>query len=80
MTIKQAVRERILYYCAQKHLTVNGLSTRCGITQSTLQNIVSGRNHSVTLSTIKKICDGLDISVVEFFSCELFETLEQELQ
>lgn len=54
MTIKQAVRQRILDYCAQQQLTLNGLSTRCGITQSTLQNIVSGRNHSVTLSTIKK--------------------------
>ena len=79
MTIKQAVRQRILDYCAQR-LTLNGLSTRCGITQSTLQNIVSGRNHSVTLSTIKKICDGLDISIVDFFSCELFENLEQELK
>ena len=79
MTIKQAVRQRILDYCAQQ-LTLNGLSTRCGITQSTLQNIVSGRNHSVTLSTIKKICDGLDISIVDFFSCELFENLEQELK
>ena len=80
MTIKQAVRQRILDYCAQQQLTLNGLSTRCGITQSTLQNIVSGRNHSVTLSTIKKICDGLDISIVDFFSCELFGNLEQELK
>ena len=80
MTIKQAVRQRILDYCAQQQLTLNGLSTRCGITQSTLQNIVSGRNHSVTLSTIKKICDGLEISIREFFDDPLFDELEQEIQ
>ncbi len=80
MTIKEAVRQRILHYCTQRALTINGLSTLCGITQSTLQNVVSGRNHSVTLSTIKKICDGLDITIVDFFCCELFETLEQELK
>jgi transcriptional regulator with XRE-family HTH domain len=51
-----------------------------GITQSTLNNIVSGRNNSATISTIKKICDGLDISIEEFFQSELFRGLEQEIK
>ena len=79
MTIKQAVRERILYYCAQKHLTVNGLSTRCG-SRSPRCKISSVTKPQRHLVHHQKICDGLDISVVEFFSCELFENLEQELQ
>ncbi|EEG30857.1 transcriptional regulator, Cro/CI family [[Clostridium] methylpentosum DSM 5476] len=51
-----------------------------GVTQSTLNNIVSGRNHSTTISTIKKLCDGLEISIIEFFQSELFEDLEQEVR
>lgn len=80
MNIGEAVRLRILELCEQKHITVNKLSTICGITQSTLSNITSGRNNSTTISTIKKICDGLEISVIEFFSSELFENLEQEIK
>ena len=50
------------------------------ITQFTLSNIIGGRNNSTTVSTVKKICDGLEISIQEFFACELFEHLEQEIQ
>ena len=50
------------------------------LTQSTLNNIVSGRNHSVTVSTVKKLCDGLDISLRAFFDAEEFEELEQEVR
>lgn len=52
----------------------------CGLTQSTLNNIVSGRNNSATVSTVKKICDGLEIPILQFFDCPLFEELEQEIQ
>lgn len=51
-----------------------------GITQSTLSNITGGRNNSTTISTIKKICDGLEISVQDFFRSELFANLEQEVK
>ena len=80
MTIGEAVRLRILDLCYERGITVNKLSTLCGITQSTLNNIISGRNNSATISTIKKICDGLDITIVEFFQHPLFDKLEQELK
>ncbi|WOC76908.1 helix-turn-helix transcriptional regulator [Intestinibacillus sp. NTUH-41-i26] len=51
-----------------------------GITQSTVNNIVNGRNNSTTISTIKKICDGLNITVEDFFHSELFRGLEQEIK
>lgn len=51
-----------------------------GVTQSTVNNIVSGRNGSTTVSTVKKLCDGLEISIVEFFDSPEFENLEQELK
>lgn len=77
---KAAVRSRILELCSQRKITVNRLATLSGVTQSTLNNIVSGRNHSVTVSTIKKLCDGLDISLREFFDDPAFDDLEQEIQ
>ena len=80
MTIGEAVRLRILELCSQRNITVNRLSGMSGITQSTLNNIVSGRNRSATISTIKKLCDGMDISIREFFAGAQFDDLEQELQ
>ena len=80
MRIGEAVRLRILELCQERNLSVNKLSGMCGLTQSTLNNIVSGRNNSASVSTIKKICDGLEISIREFFEGELFDDLEQELR
>lgn len=77
---KSAVRARILDLCAQRQITVNRLATLSGVTQSTLNNIVSGRNNSATVSTIKKLCDGLDISLREFFDVPAFDDLEQEIK
>lgn len=79
MNIGEATRLRIIQLCNQKGITINKLSTICGITQSTLNNIISGRNKSTTVSTIKKICDGLEIDVREFFNSETFDDLEQEI-
>lgn len=80
MDIGTAVRLRILELCNEYDITVNKLSTICGITQSTLNNIVNGRNNSTTVSTVKKICDGLNIKIVDFFNSPLFDTLEQEIK
>lgn len=80
MNIGEAVKERILELCRERDITVNRLSTMSGITQSTVNNIVSGRNNSTTISTIKKLCDGLGITIEEFFHSELFRNLEQEIQ
>ena len=51
-----------------------------GVTQSTVNNIVSGRNNSATISTIKKLCDGLGITIDEFFHSEIVVGLEQEIK
>ena len=80
MNIGAAVRERILELCRERNITINRLGTISGVTQSTINNIVSGRNNSTTISTIKKLCDGLGITVVEFFTSKVFEDLEQEIR
>ena len=78
--IGEAVKERILELCQQRNLSINKLSSISSVTQSTVNNIISGRNRSTTISTIKKLCDGLDITIEEFFHSELFHNLEQELK
>ena len=80
MTSGEAVRLRIEELCRENEITVNKLATMSGITQSTLNNIISGRNRSTTIGTIQKICDGLGITIQEFFESDLFNHLEQELR
>ena len=80
MTIGEAVRLRILDLCQQNLITVNGLSYICGMTQSTLSNIVLGRNKNPQVNTIKKICDGLEITIQDFFNSPIFDNLEQEIK
>ena len=60
--------------------SINKLCSMSGVTQSTVNNIVSGRNNSATISTIKKLCDGLGITIQEFFASSLFAELEQEVE
>ena len=80
MTIGTAVKERILVLCQSRGITINKLGTLSGVTQSTINNITSGRNNSTTIATIKKLCDGLDISIIDFFDADEFRDLEQEIK
>lgn len=80
MTVGMAVKERILQLCNERDLSINKLCTLSGITQSTVNNIVNGRNNSATIATIKKLCDGLAITLEDFFASDLFRSLEQEIR
>ena len=80
MNIGEAAKERVLELSRERNLSINKLCNISGITQSTVNNFISGRNPSITLSTLKKLCDGLDITVLDFFTSELFENLEQEVK
>lgn len=80
MEIGEAVSSRIFELCKERHITVNNLCTISGVTQSTVNNIISGRNRSTTVSTVKKLCDGLDITLGEFFAAPIFDELEQEIK
>ena len=80
MNIGEAVKERIIELCRINNISINKLSNISGVTQSTVNNIVSGRNNSTTISTIKKLCDGLGITIEDFFHSEIFRNLEQEIK
>ena len=80
MTVGEAVRQRIIELCREYNISFNKLSNISGVTQSTVNNIVSGRNNSTTVSTVKKLCDGLGITIEEFFRSDLFVGLDQEIK
>lgn len=80
MNIGEAVKEGILALCNERDISINKLSSISGVTQSTVNNIVSGRNRSATVSKIKKLCNGLGITIEDFFNSDLFRDLEQEIQ
>ncbi len=80
MTISEAVIKRLYELCNERQITINKLSTISGITQSTVSDIVNGVTSSARMDTVKKLCDGLEISVRQFFDSPLFDDLEQELK
>lgn len=80
MTLTNAIQLRIKELCSERNITINKLSIICGITQSTLNNIFTRAENKPTVSTIKKICDGLNITLSEFFDSDYFNNLEQEIK
>ena len=80
MDTRKAVTDRLLELCKQKRLSVNALARVSAVPPSTLKNIINGGSKNAGIVTLKKICDGLEISLFEFFNTEIFKTLEQEIK
>ena len=74
-----AVRNRILQLCGEREISINRLATICALPPSSIKNILYGKSQNPKLITIKMICDGLDITLGEFFTTPEFDTLEQEI-
>lgn len=79
MTVTIAVRNRILQLCHERDITINGLATICGLPPSSIKNILYGMSLNPKIATIKMICDGLNITLGEFFNTPEFDNLEQEM-
>ena len=80
MNVGEVVKQRLIDLCQERGITINKLANMSGVTQSTLNNIISGRNNSATVATIKKLCDGLCITLADFFDTSEFNSLDQELR
>lgn len=78
MTVSEAVVKKILKICDERDITINKLSNICGITQSTIDNIVNGNSKNPKLLTIVRLCDGLGITMNDFFSDPIFLNLDRE--
>lgn len=79
MNTREAIVFRIKQLCEERHLTVNGLSNLAAVPQATVKSILNGESQNPGTVTIKKLCDGLEITLGEFFSTPEFDALEQEL-
>lgn len=80
MNTKEAVAKRIIQLCDERHIAVNALATVSGVAPSTVYSMLNEKSQNPGVVTIKKLCDGLDISVREFFDSDLFDALEQEIK
>ena len=80
MDLATATKNRILQLCGQRNITINKLSTLSALSPSSIKSILYGKSKNPKLLTIKMICDGLDITLKEFFDCEEFNQLEQTLK
>ena len=80
MNAKEAVAQRIQILCAQHDMTINALANQSGIPSSTIYSMINTKSLNPGVVSIQKICDGLGISVREFFDDPLFENLEQEIK
>jgi len=78
MDTRFAVQQRVIELCANRRWAFHALANFSGIPSSTLKNIVNGESRNPGIVTIKKICDGLGISLAEFFDTEEFHSMEQE--
>ncbi len=80
MSMISAIRDRILHLCAEHEITINKLATLSAVPPSSIKNILYGKSKDPKILTIKKICDGLDITLMDFFNSPEFEALEPEIK
>ena len=80
MDTRKAVSLRILELCEQHNMSVNALARTAAVPPSTLKNVINGGSLNAGVVTIKKLCDGFGITLGQFFSTDLFDSLEQEIK
>ena len=80
MLVKKAVVLRFCQLCEEAQIKPNELATRSGVTPSTVYSMLDECRKDVSIVTIKKLCDGLGISLAGFFSAPMFDELEQEIE
>ena len=79
MTVKDAVVLRFKEICKERNIKYNELATRSGVTPSTAYSMMDEKRRDLSITTIKKFCDGLDMTLPDFFNADIFNNLEQEI-
>lgn len=80
MELKEAIAAQFSHLCAQRGISPNELANRSGVTPSTVYSMMDPNRHDISVRTVKKLCDGLDLSLGEFFCAPIFDNLEQEIK
>lgn len=79
MKAKEAIAKRILELCEERNIAINALANSSGVTPSTVYSMLNEKSQNPGVVSLKKLCDGLDISLREFFNSPIFDDLEQEI-
>ena len=80
MNAKQAVAQRILDLCNERNIAINTLANLSGVTPSTVYSMLNSKSQNPGIVSIKKLCDGLDITLRQFFDDPIFDGLQQEIE
>ena len=80
MGVKDMIAQRFKEICGERGITLNELATLSGVTPSTAYSMMDKKRRDISIVTIKKFCDGLDVTLGEFFSVPLFDEIEQEIE
>lgn len=80
MDIKDVIVRRFFELCAERNIKINELANRSGVTPSTAYSMMDKSRRDISIRTIKKFCDGLDITLGEFFTTDEFDNLDQEIK
>lgn len=80
MNVKEAVVARFKQIMEERNIRPNELANISGVTPSTVYSMLDGRRKELSIKVIKKLCDGLNMTLGDFFSTALFDTLEQEIK
>ena len=80
MNTKEAVAKRSLELCEERNMAINGLANISGVSPSTIYSMLNEKSKNPGVVSLKKLCDGLEISIRAFFDSELFDDLEQEIR
>lgn len=80
MTTKEAIAKRILALCDERNIAVNALANFSGVAPSTVYSMLNEKSQNPGVVSLKKLCDGLGITLRAFFDCDLFDDLEQEIR
>ena len=80
MRTKEAVAQRVLELCRERNIAVNALANISGVSPSTIYSMLNQKSQNPGVVSIKKLCDGFDITVREFFDSPLFDETEQEIK
>jgi DNA-binding Xre family transcriptional regulator len=80
MAVKDSVANRFMEICKARNIKPNELATLAGVTPSTVYSMLDTRRRDISIVTIKKLCDGLGITLGDFFGAPVFDSLEQEIR
>ena len=80
MNTKEAVAKRIIDLCNEKNIAINALANLSGVSPSTVYSMLNEKSQNPGVVSLKKLCDGMDISLRVFFDCSLFDDIEQEIK